>query len=138
MWGTNEIVAQRLDQVLAYDHGWGHHFFASSVSAQTSKNQNELQRLVRQRLKAVLLVEPCCLGVFGVYEQCMDTDMLKDQPGALDCIQQQQLSQTLPLSGAVYRQSSKPNARDSPRKPLGQFVRKLLGQDLASRERVEP
>ena len=68
----------------------------------------------------------------------MDTHMLKDQPGTLDCVQQQQLSQTLPLTGAVYRQSSKPNARDLPRKSLGQIVRKLLGQDLTGRERVEP
>jgi hypothetical protein len=68
----------------------------------------------------------------------MNTDMFKDQSGALDCIQQQQLSQALPLTGAVYRQPSKPNARDLPRKPLGKFVRKLLSQDLTGRERVEP
>jgi hypothetical protein len=68
----------------------------------------------------------------------MDTDMFKDQPGAMDCVQQQQLSQTLPLTRAVNRQPSKPNARDLPGKPLGKFVRKLLSQDLAGRERVEP
>jgi len=64
--------------------------------------------------------------------------LFKDQPGAMDCIQQQQLSQTLPLICAVYRQPSKPNARDLPGKPLGHFVRKLLGQDLTGRERIEP
>jgi hypothetical protein len=97
-----------------------------------------LQRLVWQGSETVLPVEGRCHGVLGVYEQRMDTDMLKDQPGTLDCVQQQQLSQTLPLTGAVYRQPSKPNARDLPRKPLGQFVRELLVQDFTGRERVEP
>jgi len=64
--------------------------------------------------------------------------MLEDPPGAADCVQQQQLSQTMPLSGAVYRQPSKPNARDPPGKPPGNFVRKLLGRALTGRERVEP
>ena len=64
--------------------------------------------------------------------------MLEDPPGAADCVQQQQLSQTLPLSGAVYRQPSKPNARHLTGKPPGQVVRKLLGRDLTGRERAEP
>jgi len=56
----------------------------------------------------------------------MNTYMFKDQPGAMNCVQQQQLSHTLPLTGAVYRQPPKPNARHLPGKSFRQFHRKFL------------
>jgi len=96
----------------------GRHIVIPSPSVQSSKDQNQLQRLVRKAPKAVLLVKRRCLGVFGVYEQCMDTDMFKDQSGATDGVHQQQLPQSLPLKIPVHRQAPKANARNLPGKPL--------------------